>query len=536
MSRVFEDFEISFYGQIYNFNELNKEEQIDCPCEEELILYLYKKYSYKFLEKLDAIFSFAIFDKKEQLYFCARDRFGHIPLFYYQKGTTFIYANKISDILKKLNFTPKMNKVALSKYMQYFASFGEDSFYQDVFKLQEATYLIFDIKKEEISKKRYYKINTYKAVKDENIALNKIEEYLFKAIELCSYNNSNFLLSGGLDSSLISAMYTKGFNKQINSFSIGFDEHKHYSELEFAKIVSKHLNTNHTEISINQKEYIENFYSSLDLFDEPHADSASIPLNILFNKLEKNKVQNIYSGEGSDELFLGYENYRKFYSYYNFEKSLTNYQRDFLNDIIIALQNNTKESEYLRRVVKEQNLYNSFGEIFNEIQKRRLFKKLPTFKMEQAKKDPIDWMSYIDLKIWLGNALLSKVFTISHSKQILVHTPFLSKDVVNCAFSIDSNLKLGNTNKYLIKQIANKYLPKEIINRPKKGFSSPFNEWLQKEFKDEILQTILNVNKDTNFFNEEYIKNIYNLGVTNKFKQHLYSLFIFSLWYKRVYL
>ncbi|MFY4820646.1 asparagine synthase (glutamine-hydrolyzing), partial [Aliarcobacter butzleri] len=475
----------------------------------------------------------------KDLYFCARDRYGKKPFFYYFKDNKFIFSSSVKSILNLLDYKPNLNKVALSKYMQYFVSFGEDSFYQDIFKLEASTYLIYEPNKSrELQKKKYYKINTYKAIKDEKQALNDIEELLFKSVEyrLNSDVEVASLLSGGIDSSLISALYTKISGKKINTFSIGYDEYKNYCELDFAQITASHINSNHHPVEINQKEYINHFEQTLDMLEEPHGDSAAIPLNILTKQIHKAGIKTVLSGEGSDEIFLGYDNYAKFLKYYEFEKSLSNEQNLFLNDIIGALQNNTKESEYLRRIVKKQNLYNSFGEIYTDIQRKRLFKKVPTYKTETAKQDPIDWMSYIDLKIWLGESLLSKVDRISMGNSLEVRTPFLDFNLVNYMFSVESHIKVGDTNKYLLKKIASKYIPETIINRTKKGFNSPFNEWLNKEYKNKILEVIVEVNNQTNLFNHEYILHIYELSKSNKFKQHLYSLFLFSLWYKKEYL
>ncbi len=145
-------------------------------------------------------------------------------------------------------------------------------------------------------------------------------------------------------------------------------------------------------------------------------------------------------------------------------------------------------------------------------------------------------MSYTDLKVWLGQGLLSKVDKISMANSLEVRTPFLDFNLVNYLFSVDSNIKVGDTNKYLLKKIASKYIPQTIINRTKKGFNSPFNEWIQNEYKDEVLNLILRVNKQTELFNDEYIKQIYNLAKNRKFKQHLWSLFIFSKWFEKEYL
>ncbi|MBP9489839.1 MAG: asparagine synthase (glutamine-hydrolyzing) [Aliarcobacter sp.] len=538
---IFDDILLVFNGEIYNYKVLIKDENLECKTssDSEVLIRLYQKYGFDFLNKLNGMFAFCIYDIKKDLYFCARDRYGKKPFFYYFKDNKFIFSSSIKSILNLLDYKPNLNKVALSKYMQYFVSFGEDSFYQDIKKLESSTYMIYEPNKTpEILKKKYYKINTYKAIKDEKQALNDIEELLIKSVEyrLNSDVEVASLLSGGIDSSLISALYTKISGKKINTFSVGYDEYKNYCELDFAQITASHINSNHNPVIINQKEYIKHFEQTLDILEEPHGDSAAIPLNILTKQIHKAGIKTVLSGEGSDEIFLGYDNYAKFLKYYEFEKSLSNEQNLFLNDIIGALQNNTKESEYLRRIVKKQNLYNSFGEIYTDIQRKRLFKKVPTFKSETAKQDPVDWMSYIDLKIWLGDALLSKVDRISMGNSLEVRTPFLDFNLVNYMFSVESSIKVGDTNKYLLKKIALKYIPETIINRTKKGFNSPFNEWLNKEYKDKLLDLIVEVNNETNLFNHEYILHIYELSKSNKFKQHLYSLFVFSLWYKKEFL
>ncbi len=538
---IFDDILLVFNGEIYNYKELIHVEHLECKTksDSEVLIRLYQKYGFDFLNKLNGMFSFCLYDIKKELYFCARDRYGKKPFFYYFKDNKFIFSSSIKSILKLLDYKPNLNKVALSKYIQYFVSFGEDTFYQDIYKLEASTYMIYEPNKaHELQKKKYYKINTYKAIQDEKQALNDIEELLFKSVEyrLNSDVEVASLLSGGIDSSLISALYTKISGKKINTFSVGYDEYKNYCELDFAQITASHINSNHNPVVINQKEYINHFEQTLDMLEEPHGDSAAIPLNILTKQIHKAGIKTVLSGEGSDEIFLGYDNYAKFLKYYEFEKTLSSEQNLFLNDIIGALQNNTKESEYLRRIVKKQNLYNSFGEIYTDIQRKRLFKKVPTFKSETAKQDPIDWMSYIDLKIWLGEALLSKVDRISMGNSLEVRTPFLDFNLVNYMFSVDSSIKVGDTNKYLLKKIASKYIPETIINRTKKGFNSPFNEWLNKEYKDKILDVIVEVNNSTNLFNHEYILHIYELSKSNKFKQHLYSLFVFSLWYKKEFL
>ena len=534
---VFDNLILVFNGEIYNYKELIQQENLQCKTasDSEVLIRLYQKYEENFLNKVNGMFSFCLYDIKKDKYFCARDRYGKKPFFYYFKDGNFIFSSSLESIIKILGTRPKLNKVALSKYMQYFVSFGEDTFYSDINALEASTFLT--LQNSVLKKKKFYKINTYKKIKTEQEALTQIEQKLINAVEyrLTSDVEVGSLLSGGIDSSLISALYSKISGKKINTFSIGYNEYKNYCELDYAQITAKHINSNHHPIEIGKKDFIDYFEDTLTALEQPHGDSAAIPLNIMTRKIHKKGIKTVLSGEGSDELFLGYDNYAKFLGYYEFEKTLSSSQNEFLDSIIGALQNNTKESEYLRRIIKKQTLYKSFGEIYNDVQKKKLFKKVPTFKSENAKKDPVDWMSYIDLKIWLGEGLLSKVDRVSMRNSLEVRTPFLDVNLVDLVFSIDSKIKVGDTNKYLLKKIASKYIPETIINRTKKGFNSPFNEWIQEEYKDSILKLILKVNKETNLFNEQYVKHIYSLAQNRKFKQHLWSLFIFSKWYEKNY-
>lgn len=532
---IFDEIVIVYNGEIYNYKELIISENLHCitHSDTEVLIRLYQKYGIDFLYKLNGMFSFCIYDIKKDRYFCARDRYGKKPFYYSYKNNQFAFCSMIQPLLDATGIEKKLNKVALSQYLQYFVPLSPNTFYTDINKLEAGSYILFE--NNQLLIKKYYKINTYKKIKTETEALSSIEELLFKATtsRLVSDVEVGALLSGGIDSSLICALYTQISGKKIKTFSVGYENFPNYSELPFAQITAQHIKSEHHPLTITQKQYIDHFEYTLEMLEEPHADSAAIPLSLLTQQISQNGIKTVLSGEGSDEIFLGYDNYAKFLRYYEFENSLQKDQKEFLDSIISALQNQTKESEYLRRVIKGETLYNSFGEIFNEKQRKKLFKKVPTFKSENPKKDPVDWMSYIDLKIWLGEALLSKVDKMSMAHGIEVRNPFLDYRLVNCLFSIDSNIKVGNTNKYLLKKIASKYIPDTIINRTKKGFNSPFNEWLLSQYGTELFQTIQEVNQKTQFFNDEYLAFIHHQAQNNKFKQHFYTLYIFSKWYKK---
>jgi asparagine synthase (glutamine-hydrolysing) len=533
----FDDLLIVFNGEIYNYKELIINEYLQCKTKSdtEVIIRLYQKYGINFLNKLNGAFSFCIYDKKINRYFLARDRYGKKPLYYYNKDGKFIFSSMIKPIIQSIGYTPKLNKVALSQYLQFFTPLSPNTFYSDIYKLDSASYILYENNK--LRTKKYYKIKTYKSIHNENEALEKIENTLIKSVEdrLISDVEVGTLLSGGIDSSLLSSIYAKLSSKPIKTFSIGYDEYERYSELPYANIVANHIKSEHTAIKLTKVDYINSLEEVFENLEEPHADHAAIPLYHLTKEIKKQNIKTVLSGEGSDELFLGYDNYKKFYDYYQFKSTLTNEQKLFLKQNISSVKNGNKEIDYLKRVLNEHTIYNSFGEIFSQNQKKQLFKKVPTFSYEKEKKDPVDWMSYIDMKIWLGESLLSKVDKISMANSVETRNPFLDVNLVDLVFSIDSKLKLGNTNKYLLKEIAKKYIPNEIITRQKKGFNSPYNEWLQSHFKDDILNTILKANDSHQLFNESYIKELYQLAKNNKLKQHTYALWLFSKWYIKNY-
>jgi len=532
----FGDTVIVFNGEIYNYDELKISENLECitSSDTEVLIRLYEKYDTQFLDLLNGAFSFSIYDISNDKYFCARDRYGKKPFYYYVKENKFIFSSMIKPIIKLLGFTPKLNKVALSQYLQYFVPLSPNTFYTDINKLDAGSYLLYENGK--LQSKKYYKIKTYKKITDEVTALKDIEELLFNSVEqrLKSDVEVGTLLSGGIDSSLISTIYSKLSTHDINTFSVGYKTDTKYSELPFAKIVANNIKSNHTALEITQNDFIKSLDEVFENLEEPHADPAAIPLFLLTKEINKQGIKTVLSGEGSDELFLGYDNYAKFLKYYEFEKSLDEKQHLFLNEIISSLGGN-KEAEYLRRVVKKENIYNSFGEIYTSSQRKKLLQKVATFKSESPKKDPVDWMSYIDTKIWLGESLLSKVDKMCMANSIENRNPFLDFRLVDTAFSIDSCLKVGDTNKYLLKKVASKYIPAEIIQRSKKGFNSPFNEWLFLEYGEKLLKDIQKVNNITNLFNDSYIVFLYENAKNNKLKQHFYALWHFCRWYERVY-
>ena len=525
----FDDIIITFNGEIYNYKELVQKEKLSCQTKSdtEVLIRLYQKYGVKFLNKLNGMFSFCIYDKRKNKFFCARDKYGKKPFYYYYKDGKFIYASEIKSILALLNKTPDLNLNALSEYLSFLSPINGNTFYKEIKKLDAGCQIIFESNKLNIS--RYYSLEHIETKYfNETKILTDIEELLIKSVEsrLVGDVEVATLLSGGIDSSFISALYSKVSSKKINTFCIGYDEHTHYSELPYAKSVAKHINSNHHEIIMTKKSFIDTIDKMLYHTDEPFADTASIPTYLLSQYIHKQGIKVALSGEGSDESFLGYDNYFTMLDYYKGNAKKESF-------------NLTKEWEYNNRLLHNQPIYQTMGETFTEGQKNKLFSNYTSenlLKKYHTSYKPEKWLTYIDFRIWIADVLMTKIDRMSMAHSLELRAPFLDYRLVEYLLGVDENIKKGNTNKYLLKHIAYKYLPHEIVNRKKKGFSSPFIEWLYEEYKDEILNTILKVNKELDIFNEEFVKFLYNEAKEKRFKQHLWNLYIFAKWFEKVYL
>ena len=468
----FDKIVLVFNGEIYNYKELIKNEnlKVKTKSDSEVIIRLYQKYGFEFLDKLNGMFAFSIYDKNKDLFFCARDRFGKKPFFYYYEGDEFIFGSEIKSILKILNYTPNINYEAFMQYLRFSAPLFDNTIYKDIKKLPAGYYLIFNGK---LKIKQWYDIpsNNIKLSKKETFK--KIEDLLTDSIKLRLNSDVEVatFLSGGVDSSLVSAIYSKF--KKINTFSIGYDEYLHYSETDYAKKVAKHIDSNHHELIISKQEYLENLDNVLSAVDEPFGDSATIPTLILSKFISNKGIKVALSGEGSDELFLGYDNYFKMVEFYKME----------LNSL--EKFNLTKEWEYKRRKLNNEDIFYSSGETFTDLQLKNLLNNYTKVKLPyNYESDFYTKLSYYDFKYWIENILMTKIDRASMANSLEVRAPFLDYRLVEFMFSLDFNLKKGDTNKYLLKQIALKYLPEEIVFRRKKGFSSPFIEWLFDEYKD----------------------------------------------------
>ena len=499
-----------FNGEIYNYKELIKKYNLNATTEIEVIAKLWEKKGVDFVKELDGMFAIAIYDKKLYLF---RDIFGKKPLYFTKNG---IFASEIKAILpfveKKLNFN------ALSEYLAYNSSIAPNTIFDGIYKLPSGCYYDGEIKKYDDFIREEKEISKLEAIE-------KTHELLIKSIQkrIPSEVEYGSLLSGGVDSSLIVALASQ--IKKIDTFSVGYEGFENYDERKYAKIVANHLGVKNFDVTLSKDVFFKNFEDVLFYMDEPISDSSYFAAFELAKIIGKKVV---FSGEGSDELFLGYRRYEEYLGF--FEAFLPN--KKWLKKYLERHPEDIKEWEVFRRFFGDELVFRGINETFFQRQINKMLKKnaKEVDYLRFYKDMGSFYFSYFDLKVWIGEVLLMKLDKMFMSNTIEARSPFLDKELVDFVFSMPEEVR--GSKKWIIKEIASKYLPNEIVYRRKKGFAIPFYEWLKKENK---LKRIIDINRKSKIFNEEYLKEIIKTG-HKRYKQHIWALYLFSVWYEKEFM
>jgi len=534
---------LSFNGEIYNHKALRQILSHDFSfksySDTEVLLAAYKKWGLKFVDHLVGMFAIAIKDGKDLYLF--RDRLGKKPLFYLHNREQFIFASEIKGLTPFLK-NKKLNKDALSSYLGFLAPTPPHTFFQGIKKLGAGEYLHFD--GHNVEKKMYYSLldTPTSGIIEEKEAAKEIEERFIESMRLRLSADVPMasLLSGGIDSALIAAV-AKEQGTSLQTFTLGYSEYQNYDERVNAKMTADALGLSNHAIEIDQDDFIGASEKVFESMDEPLNDPAAIPLYLLFEGIKKEGYKVVLSGEGSDELFLGY---RQYFEYLDIEKAATLQHKNWLKKYFRSNFSMNREWEWYKRVFDEQLLFRTSGEKFTDMQKNILMRQnvkdgdglrflepyRQTFE-SSGHSDPSLWYSYIDLQLFQAEHFLTKLDRVSMAHSIESRTPFLDHNLAETVFSIDPKLRYQNgVTKDLLKKVASKYLPDEVIQRKKKGFSNPYMEWLIASGKIDLIEE---VNAQTGLFNVAALKEYIAWGRRGRFKQHVWGLYVLSYWIKK---
>lgn len=533
---------ISFNGEIYNYAALRETLQCtnwETDSDTEVILAAYERWGIDCIDRLEGMFAFALLDG-DKLYL-VRDRFGKKPLFYHHNTEAFVFASEIKALRPFLS-SVRMNDEALHSYLSFLAPIPPHTFYQGVEKLESGEWLCVENGK--ITKHRYYELlkSPSSVIMDPGEAQEKIEEALHRSIAMRLDTEAPIaaLLSGGLDSAMICAIAARQ-GRKLPVFTLGYNEYDAYDERSKAKITAEYLGLEHTEVVISAHDFDEHLDDLLIQMDEPLNDPAALPLYLLMKKIGSEGYKVLLSGEGSDELFLGY---RQYFEYLDIEKAASLHHKNWLKKYFHSHFSMNREWEWYKRVFDESLLFRTSGEKFTDLQQNKLLRRnvrdneslrfLQKYRDEfeqSGHRDPSIWYSMIDLKLFVGEHFLTKLDRVSMAHTIEARTPFLDHTLAETVFSVDPALRIGGgESKTLLKQIARNYLSDEIIDRRKKGFANPYMEWLIASGR---LDLIREVNDKTGLFYPEVVEEYLDLARRGKFKQHVWGLYVLSHWIKR---
>ncbi len=568
-------FVIVYNGEFYNYREQRKilegkGVRFKSDTDTEVLLQLYINEGPKCLEKINGFFAFAIYDKKENSLFIARDRIGIKPLVIYQDKDKLIFASEMKALFA-FGIKKEIDKPSLFTYLQLNYCPGPFTMVKGIKKLEPGHYI--EIKDGCTSEPiKYYQI-PYSQKETEKINLSTydqakkmLEQKLNQAVidRLVSDVPLGTFLSGGIDSSIITTIASQHVSN-LNSFSIGFKDEPFFDETHYAMKVAKMARTNHTVFEISNDDLYENLHNVLDYLDEPFADSSAIAVNILCKKTQEN-ITVALSGDGADEMFSGYNKHQAEFRVRN--PGLAEHLAMRMNPIFSKLpqSRNSKFSNLTRQMDKfskgaklgNKLRYWSWASILDEeganfllkepeiIKSQRLSDEAFTYKKRKdallsyiSKRGNINEVLYTDMHLVLANDMLRKVDSMSMANSLEVRTPYLDHNLVDFAFSLPAEFKINSkTRKKILTDTYQKYLPTELIGRPKQGFEVPLLGWFQKGMRSTIEQDLLNY---------DFIKaqGIFNHNATEKLKSKLFStnpgdspatiwaIIVFQNWWKK---
>lgn len=490
---------IAYNGEVYNFKEIREELKkegyfFQSECDTEVVLKAFICWKEECFKKFNGMFAISIWDGEEGRLILARDRMGVKPLYYYHKPGTceLVYASELKPIMKYPDFHKEIRMDMLGKFLCYKYIAAPDTIFENTYKLVPGTYLIFN--GNSIKVDRYWDIleekqkRTDEQCSDVEKCKTGLDDLLTDAvnIRLAADVPVGVFLSSGIDSALITAIAQKNCKTPVQSFTIGFTE-KERNEADKAAKIARFLGTNHTELYIGEKDIFNMLEDISKYYDEPFSDASMLP-TMLVSKLAQEKVTVALSGDGGDELFCGYNMYDLVYIAQKVDwignilyhipglgrlccsispeiKAFINNRGDYRSQLFIDVT-----SEQVKRVVNTDSFY----------PKHEIETKLK-YGNWQERRMVLDMMTY------LPDEIMEKTDRASMKYSLEIRSPLLDYRVVENSFFIPQKFKYYHRNKkYILKELAYDYIPRELLKGAKKGFGVPLVKWLRGPLKEEI--------------------------------------------------
>ncbi|MBN8699160.1 MAG: asparagine synthase (glutamine-hydrolyzing) [Chitinophagales bacterium] len=566
--KTFQHLHITFNGEVYNYAEIKKElEQkghtFDSHSDTEVILHAYAEWGAAALQRFIGMYAFVIYDEKKQNLFACRDRAGVKPFFYYWKNGLFLFGSELKALMQHPGFVKEIDINAAAAFMQYGYIPTPHCIFQHTYKLKPGHYLELDLSSQSVQTTRYW--NVYDAYNKPILAISlpeaitETERILSKAFQyrMVSDVPVGVFLSGGYDSACVTALLQKNSTEKIKTFTIGVPD-AGLNEAPYAKETADRLGTDHTEYYCTEKEALEIVPTLPFFYDEPFADSSAIPTSLV-SRIAREKVTVALSADAGDEIFAGYNRYDYMLKYGKRLKQIPGVMRksaaaimDMVPASSIPLLNKRylfhSRYEKVKTFLKnpsEKNILKNITQHMSEDSIASLFRSpvqvLPSaFDSDELKQENYSMLSYmmsIDYQTYLLDDILQKVDRATMSVSLEGREPFLDQHIIEWAAQLPTHFKYNNGNKkFILKEIVHKYLPQEMMDRPKMGFGIPIAAWLQKDLKpfvDQYLDPSF-IERQGIFSNGEVqrIRKAFYNGKTER-AEKIWFLLMFQMWYDR---
>lgn len=551
-------FSIIFNGEIYNHQEIRTQLGIKgtTSSDTETLLLLYQKFGTNFLHYLDGMFVFAIYDNVENTLFIARDRAGKKPLYYYTDGEKLVFASELNCIKQMLPL--QIDNGNFYHYLRLGSFYKSLTPYKNVKELNAGSFMLINCNTLDIKESCWWNINDfYQQTNKDSIeeSLEKVDAMLHtgvkRRVESSDLEVGSFL-SGGIDSGLATAIASK-YNQSLKTFTVSFDGA--YNEAPLAKLVADKYKTHHTEITIKFDHLKNDLEKIISNYGEPFFDSSAIP-SYYVSKAAAEHLTVILNGDGADELFGGYRRYVPFakYDFFKANKAVKS-AASILKKILPPAENKKSGYNYFYRLAalaSKQNLeiYLSAGVDIMEDYEQHIL--APAFDYLQPLRTDFNTIANndisglkklmnMDFNTTLFSQLLVKMDIAGMANSIEGRSPFLSKELLEYAPQMNDSYKIsGSTTKVLLRKLAKKYLPDELIHQPKRGFEIPLKEWVNGELKELVYNYVGSENALSNqFIEKKFVRSLLDNKVKTspeKRAKILWMLLCLEIWYKKIYL
>ena len=538
---------LTFNGEIYNYPEL-REELIEAGhiftthTDSETLIHGYEEWGEELVDRLRGMYAFVIWDREQKRLFGARDMFGIKPFYYAKMNDCFLFGSEIKSFVEHPKFDKVFNEDALANYLSFQFVPTNETFFKGVYCLQPGHYFVYE--NGEISITRYFEphftgdaeksfeeiVDEVEAVMKESVAAHKISD-----VEVGSY------LSSGVDSS-----YMAYLGQVDRTFTVGFGEER-YSEIRDAKEFAKSINMKNNSKIIESEEYWDCLSDAMYYMDEPVAAPAAIALYFLSGEAAK-KVKVVLSGEGSDELFGGYNIYCEPLQYTGFDRIPMFIRRLLGRFAEEFLPRSMKGRGFLIRHGKTlEERYIGNANIFSEKEANKLLKKgaksdcmkVTASLYERVKgQDPVTKMQYLDIHLWLVHDILMKGDKMGMANSLEVRVPFLDKNVMALAETLPLEYKVNPPKtKLALRSAADRVIQKKTAEKKKLGFPIPIRVWLREEKYYNRVKAMFQTKEAEQFFHVEYLLRLLEEHKAQKHdnSRKIWTVYIFLIWYDRFF-